>query len=98
MYPVIHPGALVVVDESRRKIVNSGWSTEFERPVYFLEHRNGYLCGWCSLDGNTLIFQPHPGSKQPAVVFDYPDGVDIIGQVTGVAMQLDLAQPPGEHS
>jgi hypothetical protein len=98
MYPVIHPGALVVVDESRRKVVTSGWSTEFERPVYFIEHRGGYACGWCSLDGDRLIFQPHPGSQRAPVSFNYPDEVDVIGQVTGVAMQLDLVRGPRERS
>lgn len=39
MYPILQPGALVLIDESRRKIVNSGWNNEFERPIYFLEHR-----------------------------------------------------------
>jgi len=36
MYPLIQPGSLVVVDETRRKIANSGWSHESERPIYFL--------------------------------------------------------------
>ncbi len=35
MYPIMQPGALVLIDEGRRKIVNSNWSSEFERPVYF---------------------------------------------------------------
>ncbi len=30
MYPLIPPGSLVVIDDTRRKIVNSGWTTEFE--------------------------------------------------------------------
>src|SRR5579872_3920814 len=48
MYPLLPPNSLVMIDESRRKIVNSGWTTEFERPIYFLEHRQGYVCSWCS--------------------------------------------------
>jgi hypothetical protein len=31
MYPMIQPGALVTIDDSRRKVQNSGWSNEFER-------------------------------------------------------------------
>jgi len=42
MYPIVQPGALVLIDESRRKIVNSGWTNEHERPIYFFELRGGY--------------------------------------------------------
>ncbi|MEN6608412.1 MAG: hypothetical protein ABFD60_14295 [Bryobacteraceae bacterium] len=89
MYPLIQPGALVLVDESRRKIQNGTWTTEFERPIYFLEHRGGYLCGWCNIDGNQLIVQPHPASMCNPEIYLYPDEIDVIGQVSGVAMHLD---------
>src|SRR5271170_7034325 len=42
MYPIISPGSLVVIDDSRRRIANTGWNNEFDRPIYFLEHRLGY--------------------------------------------------------
>ncbi len=41
MFPIIPPGSLVVIDDTKRRIVNSGWNSEFERPIYFLEHREG---------------------------------------------------------
>jgi transcriptional regulator with XRE-family HTH domain len=87
MYPLIQPGALVLLDETRRKIVNSGWNNEFDRPIYFLEHRQGYACGWCTLQDDQLVMQPHPSSRCSPVVFAYGD-VDVIGQVVGVAMLL----------
>jgi len=86
------PGSLVLIDETRRKVVNTGWSTEFERPIYFLEHRNGFACGWCTLNGAQLIVQPHGASACSPEVYAYPAEVDIIGQVTGVAMRLDLGK------
>ena len=89
MYPLIQPGSLVLIDESRRKVVNSGWTTEFERPIYFLEHRNGFACGWCTLNGTQLILQPHPASMCFPEVYAYPEEIDILGQVTGVAMRFD---------
>jgi transcriptional regulator with XRE-family HTH domain len=91
MYPVISPGAIVVIDETRRRVVNSGWNNEFERPIYFLEHRSGYACSWCSLREKRLILQPHPASGYDPENFDYPDEIDIIGQVTQVAMTVDPA-------
>lgn len=89
MYPLLQPGSFVVIDETRRKVVNTGWSNEFERPIYFLEHRNGFACGWCTLSEGRLVLQPHPASLCNPEVYAYPDEVEVIGQVTGVAMRLD---------
>jgi transcriptional regulator with XRE-family HTH domain len=89
MYPLIQPGSLVLIDEGRRKIVPTGWTNEFERPIYFLEHRAGYACGWCTVIGNQLILQPHPASMCTPEMYLYPDDVEVLGQVTGVAMRLD---------
>ena len=92
MYPLILPGSLILIDESRRKIASAGWTTEFERPIYFMEHRNGFSCGWCTLNGEQLIVQPHPASMCSPEVYGYPHEVDVLGQVTGVAMRLDLGK------
>ena len=89
MYPILHPGSLVVIDESRRKIASSGWTSEFDRPIYFLEHRGGCVCGWCVLSDNRLLVQPHPASQRAPLAFEYPKEIDIIGQVIGVAMLLE---------
>jgi hypothetical protein len=89
MYPLIHPGSLLLIDETRRKVVTAGWTNEFERPIYFLEHRDGYTFGWCSLGGNQLTVLPHPASNCNPSGYTYPDEIDIVGQVVGVAMRLD---------
>jgi transcriptional regulator with XRE-family HTH domain len=89
MYPLLQPGSFVLIDETRRRIVNTGWTNEFERPIYFLEHRKGFACGWCTLNESQLILQPHPASMCNPEVYSYPDEVEVIGQVTGVAMRLD---------
>ncbi len=89
MYPLLQPGSLVLIDETKRKIQSGGWSNEFERPIYFLEHRDGYVCGWCTLDGNRLMVQPHPASRCNPTFYTVPDQIEVIGQVTGVAMHLD---------
>lgn len=89
MFPIIAPGALVVIDDSRRRISTHGWRTEFERPIYFLEHRGGYACSWCTLQGDQLTLQPHGASQSVPQVFTYPQEIEVIGQVTQVAMTLD---------
>lgn len=98
MYPLIRPGALVTIDETRHKIQNSGWSNEFERPIYFLEHREGYCCCWCTLTEDRLVLQPHPNSQCTPQVFKYPEDIEVVGQVTGVAMLLDLERRRNIHS
>ncbi len=89
MYPILQPGALVAIDENRRKIATGGWSSEMDRPIYFLEHRNGYACGWCSLLEGRLLLQPHPASHKEPQIFELQTGIDIVGQVVAVAMPLD---------
>jgi transcriptional regulator with XRE-family HTH domain len=91
MFPIVPPGSLVVIDDTKRKILNAGWSSEFDRPIYFLEHRDGYLFGWCALRDGTLILQPHPASLYDPKSFRYPDEIEVIGQITQVAMNLDPA-------
>ena len=89
MYPILHPGALVAIDENRRKIATGGWSNEIDRPIYFLEHRKGYACGWCSVLEGRLLLQPHPQSQREPQMFELETGIDVIGQVVAVAMPLD---------
>jgi transcriptional regulator with XRE-family HTH domain len=90
MYPLLMPGSLVMLDETRRKPVNGAWTSEWNRPIFFLEHRDGFACGWCSLEDGMLVLVPHPGSQESPMLFAHPSEVDIIGQVVGVAMRLDL--------
>jgi transcriptional regulator with XRE-family HTH domain len=92
MYPIIPPGSLVVIDDTRRRIANSGWSNEFDRPIYFLEHRNGYACAWCNLCDDRLVLQPHPASQCEPGLYEYPKEIEVIGQITEVAMSLDPSQ------
>lgn len=89
MSPLIPPGSLVVVDDSKRRIAMSGWTSELDRPIYFLEHRDGYLCGWCSVKESRITVQPHPASRCDPEVYAHPEEIEVVGQVTRVAMTLD---------
>jgi transcriptional regulator with XRE-family HTH domain len=72
-------------------IATDGWTNEMDRPIYFLEHRSGYQCGWCTTYHEYILVQPHPSSrKKPGW---YPtEEIDVIGQVTGVAMLLEKSK------
>ena len=89
MFPLLQPGTFIMIDETARRVTNTGWTTEFERPIYFLEHRQGYACGWCNLTNDKLILQPHPASACEPQIYSYPTDIDVIGQVSGIAMRLD---------
>jgi transcriptional regulator with XRE-family HTH domain len=88
LYPLIRPGSLVQIDASRRKLSTEKWKTEYDRPIYFVELRNGYVCSWCQVDRGQLIVIPHPQSHQDVRRFDYPTQAEIVGRVTGVAMRI----------
>jgi transcriptional regulator with XRE-family HTH domain len=92
MFPVIPPGAFVQVDESHRRIAKDGWSHDYDRPLYLIEHRGGFRCGWCTEIRGMLILQPHPLSPAPLQVFRYPGEADVIGQVVGVTILFGAAR------
>ncbi len=93
MYPVLQPGSLLIIDETKRRILSGGWTTEEDRPIYLLEHREGYFLGWCTQTDRHIILQPHPSSETPARIFACPEEVDVLGQVVGVAMRIEVRRP-----
>jgi transcriptional regulator with XRE-family HTH domain len=88
MYPILQPGSFVQVDESRRRVTERQWRSEYERPIYFVETRDGFTCCWCSMKMNSLVLQPHPLSSVPVRVLRHPQEAEVIGQVVGVAMRI----------
>jgi len=92
MDPLIPPGSLVLVDESRRKVATGGWIDERDRPIYLVEHREGYMIGWCHQDGAQLIVIAHPASTVPPRMFAFPSEVEVIGQIAAVVTHLDQAR------
>jgi hypothetical protein len=88
MYPILPPGSFVQVDASKNKVEDGVWRSEFERPVYFIEMRDGYTCCWCSVKKDSIVLQPHPLSPVSVRVLKYPQEAEVLGQVVGVAMRL----------
>jgi len=88
MYPLLRPGSFVQIDELERTLPPTFSRTEMERPIYFTELRDGYLCSWCELRGRRLIVIPHPLSGCTTREFSYPGEAEIVGRVTAVAARL----------
>ncbi|MBZ5513268.1 MAG: helix-turn-helix domain-containing protein [Acidobacteriia bacterium] len=88
MAPLLRPGSIVQIDESRRRVANEGWTTESDRPIYFLELRYSYECCWCFQKGRELTLIPHPLSNHGPRTIRVPDEGEVLGQVVGVAMRI----------
>jgi hypothetical protein len=97
MYPLIAPGAVVQIDERRKRIMAGPWRCELDRPIYFLETRSGFACCWCAIENGNLILQPHPLSPESVRILS-SDDVDVLGQVVAVAMRLDRLADTADHS
>lgn len=93
MFPILPPGSFVQVDESKDKVVEGCWRSEYERPIYFVETRDGHTCCWCSMRHDDIILQPHPLSPVPLRILRHPQDAEVLGQVVGVAMKLTEWHP-----
>ena len=88
MYPILPPGSFVQVDKTRNKVEEGTWRSEYERPIYFVEMRDGYTCCWCSMKRDSIVLQPHPLSPATVRILRYPQEAEILGQVVGAALRL----------
>lgn len=88
LYPLLRPGSFVQIDDALNEVREGSWKSELERPIYFIELRDGYACSWCELHEHRLILVPHPLSPCSVRQFVYPDEAEVVGQVTAAAMRL----------
>src|SRR5208337_1789868 len=88
MFPLLSPGSFVQVDEGKNKVMEGSWRSEYERPIYFGETRDGHTCCWCSMRRDDIILQPHPLSPVPVRILRHSQDAEVLGQVVGVAMKL----------
>jgi len=88
MYPILPPGSFVQVDETLNKVVEGNWRSELERPIYFVETREGFTCCWCQVTQGNIVLQSHSLSPVPVRILKHPNEAEVIGQVVGVAMRL----------
>jgi hypothetical protein len=88
MYPILLPGSFLQIDERKNEVINGVWRSEYERPIYFVETREGYTCSWCAIKNGQLILQPHPLSPVPVRILAYPKDAEVVGMVVGMAMKL----------
>jgi transcriptional regulator with XRE-family HTH domain len=90
MMPLLRPGSTVLIDTTLRRVEDAEWSSEYDRPMYFVEIRNGYRCGWFQKDKSRLIMQPHTLSRCAPESWLIPDEAEIVGQVVGIVSYLGV--------
>jgi len=93
MWPLLPPGTFVQIDAKQTRVQKGRVSrgptqSQFARPIYFLDIRTGYACGWCQIENGILTLIPHPDSGEPTRTFHHPNEVEVVGRVTGIAMRI----------
>src|ERR1035437_7432282 len=85
--PMIRPGSIVLIDTQKRTIASRReWNHEFDRPIYFLITRTGYVVGFCELDREAewLTLVPHPLSYESSKRWRFRKEIEVIGTVASV--------------
>jgi hypothetical protein len=91
--PMIPVGSIVQIDTRQRAVSSrKDWTHEFQRPIYFLMTREGYVCGWCELDTTSewLTLIPHPLSPASSRRWKYRTEIENLGRVIVVAIRLTV--------
>jgi transcriptional regulator with XRE-family HTH domain len=88
LYPIIRPGSFVQIDSRHKTVPPVSWRNDFDRPIYFVELRDRYMCSWCELHAGQLILVPTAQSHRLARHVRYPGDATIVGRVTAVTMRI----------
>lgn len=91
LYPFVRPGAFVRIDPRQKKVPSAGWHGDYDRPVFFVELREHYVCTWCEVLDGRLILVPSQQSKLRTQHVRYPAEATIVGRVTAIAH--DVVEP-----
>lgn len=88
--PMVKAGSIVLIDTQKRAIASRrDWTHEFDRPIYFLITRGGYVSGFCELDRDAewLTLVPHPLSYEPSKRWRFRKEIEVIGTVAALLMR-----------
>ena len=85
--PMVRAGSIVLIDTRKRAIASrKEWTHEFDRPIYFLITRTGYVSGFCELDKESewLTLIPHPLSYEASKRWRFRKEIEVVGTVAAV--------------
>ena len=85
--PMIRGGSILLIDTQKRAIASRReWTNEFDRPIYFLITRTGYVAGFCELDKKSewVTLVPHPLSYETSRRWRMRKEIEVVGTVAAV--------------
>jgi transcriptional regulator with XRE-family HTH domain len=88
--PMIRAGSIVLIDTQKKMIVGRReWNHEFDRPIYFLMTREGYVAGFCELDRETdwLTVIPHALSFESNRRWRLKKEIEVVGTVVAAIVR-----------
>src|ERR1700681_871867 len=88
MVPILRPGSIVLVDTGIRNIEDREWRSEYDRPLYFVELKEGYRCGWFQKERSRLMMQPHVLSRCAPEIWRMPEEAEVVGKALSLVMSL----------
>lgn len=87
MWPLLPPGTLLQLNPKLRSIGEGEW-TEFDRPVYLIEHDARFYCCYAQQKRQSLLLIPHNESPSRNIVTIQWKDARVRGQVTPVFRPL----------
>jgi transcriptional regulator with XRE-family HTH domain len=94
--PMVRAGSILLINTQKRAIApRREWTSEFDRPIYFLLTHDGYVCGWCDLDKSAewLTLVPHSLSYALGKRWRYRKDVEVYGRVAAMLLRLENPSP-----
>jgi hypothetical protein len=80
----------VLIDPPKR-IPTAHWHSDRDRPIFFVELSEYYVCTWCEMIGGWMILVPSQQSKRTAQQVRHPAEAAIKGRVMGITQ--DIVEP-----
>lgn len=88
MYPILRPGAVVLIDRQRRDINKRiKINHETDTPIFFFETHDAPICGWAYRGRNgTVDIMAHPIANMAPLNMRFEQEAQLVGQAVAVLM------------
>ncbi|HEX5875675.1 MAG TPA: hypothetical protein VFY60_13595 [Pyrinomonadaceae bacterium] len=91
MWPLLPPGSLLQLDQKVKTVASGSWS-EFDRPIYLIEHRGKFFCCHAERRGEILRLISHRESPAPPAISIPFKEARVRGQLTPIFKPLATRQ------
>jgi hypothetical protein len=89
IHPLLMNAKLIAVNRRMKKTIRSASKTFCDKPLHLvLRREGGYLCGYCVLEGRSLVVHSYPGGPGGTQIFRNQLDAEIVGRVTTVLRRV----------